>query len=424
MDIGDMLRRAAIESLKVKQALQAEGEKWDVRSGYKLIINPSVRCPWCNRMVPTGKVWWIDTTPDRQRIMKMWEAGTGRATHPDVAHPHAHKNSWGICMGNATEVEDALIWGLNPGSEYNYTSQWLRGMGHWCDGVKRHLRSIGDTAEMPVGYDPEAHPLSSFEHPIPPPYVHQEDKWADDDEKWYCYGCEKWGHQKNMEFCRMRFMWLCPRCKEAQYQECGLCKKTTFEPYGQGYVSVRSPEKPSESIHYRTCSDCRDLYKICIDCSNHMLKTEARLHNRCDICYEENKKRLREAVVCTKACRGNHSYSTMVQCQACGRVQTWNNMDGHRCWSCYERRTPLRAQFQWTPTEEEQANGHNESRFILGEDDPDPEGEIPTFVNPTVVSEENENVDYEDDEDSYIEPEDDEDMESESDEDDDNDSPL
>lgn len=191
---------------------------WRLSEKVKIVLQPHVQCPsgQCEGAVRTP---WLLVLWDDGGRSKVWdvyeeqEPGKWVKITDEWTHPHVD-NRQQVCMGNATDVVQALTVGINPDSAYcgdNGVRRWFRDLDHYCS-------------------------------------------WSDPSRE--CYECgESFDEDDDIRFYSGIDEWICDRCFGNHFFTCDNCEETRSD-----VDMYRGPDDRAycESCFYDRWTECED----------------------------------------------------------------------------------------------------------------------------------------------------------------------
>lgn len=252
MDYLSLLQNAvfAASELQVKRA-SPQDRKWHFN--YKVFINPSVRCSWCNEWLPTKRVWVVDEADFRVR--KLWTLA-GKRLDVEACHPHVG-TAGRICMGDAKTVSEALFNGLSNDA-YVKPKYWLpEVLGHRCE-------TLGEDLESEY-----------------------------DEDSFTCYGCDGVYHRDDCYYSEETDRDYCRDCFYESHTYCNGCGNDFYDDGNEATISTPDGDycQSCFSDKFFECEGCDEIYRLerlladdrCEDCWSEKWET-------CSECGEESER--------------------------------------------------------------------------------------------------------------------------------------
>ncbi len=131
--------------------------RWSLKPSVRVMIEPEILCPYCKQGFKDRKTYVVDEAA--RRVLWAWDTGSPYILRLSQVHPHVGPDGL-VCMGDATDVGQALTVGLNPPSAYLRVPAWVQERGHYCEqnpepsrawcflcqrgGMAREMTRVGD----------------------------------------------------------------------------------------------------------------------------------------------------------------------------------------------------------------------------------------------------------------------------------------
>lgn len=261
---------------------------WMFREGIRWAANPKYRCPNCNGMFDTNRIWIWDEIGQKLKGCFHMDGKEVSNSGASAVHPHVSWPTGTFCMGNAKKISDIMFLGVNTGRHHRPTDIWVASMGHHC-------------------------PNSNYSHCIICDHRH-------------LYALSKLYGLKS----------TCSEiCYDVAYQiKCCNCG-TDKDP-----LLKRSPEESQKYQLY--CNTCFPICaNTCFECGTQMVNPNLRVYGYRTLCLECNQTRTGSCSHCAEATPYRDldidrccPKCTIVSCSHCTRrIRAINLIDG-RCSMC------------------------------------------------------------------------------------------
>jgi hypothetical protein len=265
MDYLSLLQGAALRASE-REAQRAAPTDFKWHFNYKVFVNPSVRCSWCNEWLPTKMVWVVDEK--ECRVRKLWTL-EGERLDVEACHPHVG-TAGAICMGDAQTVSEALFSGIsNDAFIDSKPIKWFpEVLGHRCE-------TLGEDLESEY-----------------------------DEDSFTCYGCDGVYHRDDSYYSEETDRDYCSDCFYESHTNCYGCGNDFYDDGREATISTPDGYycQSCFSDKFFECEGCDEIFRLerlladdrCEDCWSEKWET----CDQCGVDFEREAKELNEDGLC------------------------------------------------------------------------------------------------------------------------------